>query len=112
GLFIGKPGNSAKLCTLRLRDSVRNQGVGRVLVTEGLNRLLLHNPSKFHVTISEAAEQGCTSFFESIGFRQIAVQPNRYRKGVDEFVYSCPKEEIAEAINNDLGKGMERALFG
>jgi hypothetical protein len=36
GLFIGKPGDSAKLCTLRLRESVRNQRIGRVLVTEGL----------------------------------------------------------------------------
>src|SRR5215471_3292410 len=56
GLFIGKPGDSAKICTLRLREHVRNQGIGRVLVTEGLGCLLAGNPSSFHVTISEGAE--------------------------------------------------------
>ncbi len=112
GLFIGKPGNLAKLCTLRLRESVRNQGVGRVLVTEGLSRLLNRNTSRFHVTVSEAAEEGSTSFFESIGFRRIAVEPNRYKSGVDEFIYSCPSDEIAEIINNELSQGIERTLFG
>ncbi|HUU18174.1 MAG TPA: GNAT family N-acetyltransferase [Sedimentisphaerales bacterium] len=112
GLFIGKPGNLAKLCTLRLRESVRNQGVGRVLVTEGLNRLLDRDTSRFHVTISEAAEKGCTSFFESIGFQRIAIEPNRYKKGLDEFVYSCQRNEVVEIINNELSQGIERTLYG
>lgn len=112
GLFIGKPGNLAKLCTLRLRESVRNQGIGRVLVTEGLRRLLGCDTSRFHVTISEAAEEGSTAFFEAIGFRRIAVQPNRYKSGVDEFVYTCPSNEIVEIINNELSQGIERTLFG
>jgi len=112
GLFIGKPGNSAKLCTLRLRDSVRNQGIGRVLTTEGLRLLLAPDTNRFHVTISEAAEEGSTAFFESIGFRRIAVRPNRYRNGVDEFIYSCPSNEIAETIHNELSQGIERTLFG
>lgn len=112
GLFIGKPGNSAKLCTLRLRESVRDQGVGRVLVTEGLSRLLDPDTNRFHVTISEAAEEGCKPFFESIGFRQIAVEPNRYTNGLDELIYSCPRDEVAETIDNELSQGIERTLFG
>lgn len=112
GLFIGKPGNLAKLCTLRLRESIRNQGVGRVLVTEGLSRLLDRDTSRFHVTISEAAEKGCTSFFESIGFQRTAIEPNRYRKGLDEFVYSCQREQVVEIINNELSQGIERTLYG
>ena len=112
GLFIGKPGNSAKLCTLRLRESVRNQGVGRALVTEGISRLLDRDTSSFHVTVSEAAEEGCTPFFESIGFRQIAIEPNRYKSGLDEFVYSCPRDEVVETINNELSQGIERTPYG
>ena len=112
GLFIGKPGNSAKLCTLRLRESVRNQGVGRVLVTEGISRLLDRDTSRFHVTVSEAAEEGCMPFFESIGFRRIAIEPNRYKSGLDEFVYSCPRDEVVETINNELSQGIERTLYG
>src|SRR5579872_3237989 len=34
GILIAKPGESAKLCSLRLRESFRNQGIGRVLLTE------------------------------------------------------------------------------
>ena len=112
GLFIGKTGNSAKLCTLRLRESIRNQGVGRVLVTEGLSRLLNHGTNGFHVTVSEASEEGSTAFFESIGFRRIAVERNRYRSGVDELIYSCPRDEIAEVIDNELSNGIERTLYG
>lgn len=112
GLFIGKPGNLAKLCTLRLRESVRNQGIGRVLVTEGISRLLDRDTSRFHVTVSEAAEEGCTPFFESIGFRRIAIEPNRYKSGLDEFVYSCPRDEVVETINNELSQGIERTLYG
>ncbi len=112
GVFIGKPGNLAKVCTLRLRESVRNQGIGRVLVTEGLSRLLKRDTTRFHVTISEAAEEGCMPFFESIGFRRIATIPNRYKTGLDEFVYSCPRNEIAEIINNQLSQGIDRTLYG
>ncbi len=112
GLFIGKPGNSAKLCTLRLRESVRNQGVGRVLVTEGICRLLDRDTSRFHVTVSEAVEEGCMSFFESIGFRRVAIEQNRYKNGLDEFVYSCPRDEVVETINNELSQGIERTLYG
>jgi predicted transcriptional regulator len=111
GLFIGKI-DSAKLCTLRLRESIRNQGIGRVLVAEGLRHLLRSESSRFHVTISEGAEEGCIPLFESIGFRRIAVERNRYLPGVDEFVYSCGKDEIVEAVNNELSFGMERTLFG
>ena len=112
GLFIGKPGNLAKLCTLRLRESVRNQGIGRVLVTDGISRLLDRDTIRFHVTVSEAAEEGCTPFFESIGFRRIAIEPNRYKSGLDEFVYSCPRDEVVETINNELSQGIERTLYG
>jgi predicted transcriptional regulator/ribosomal protein S18 acetylase RimI-like enzyme len=112
GVFIGKPGNLAKLCTLRLRESVRDKGVGKALVTEGLIRMLDRETSRFHVTISEAAEEGCTSFFESIGFQRIAIEPNRYKRGMDELIYTCPRNEIVEVINNELSQGIERTLDG
>ena len=111
GLFIGKI-DSAKLCTLRLRESIRNQGIGRVLVAEGLRHLLRTPSPKFHVTISEGAERGCIPLFESIGFQRIAIERDRYLPGVDEFVYSCAKSEIIEAVNNELSMVMERELFG
>jgi predicted transcriptional regulator len=35
-----------------------------------------------------------------------------YLPGVDELVYSCGREEIVEAVKNELSFGMERTLFG
>ena len=87
GLFIGKSGKAAKICTLRLRKSIRNQGVGKALITEGLDSLLDSNTERVYGTISGAAEECCMPFFESIGFEQIAIEANRYVKGVEEFIY-------------------------
>lgn len=112
GLFIGKPGNSVKICTLRLRESIRNLGIGRALITEGLKNLLRNVTEKFHVTISEDAEEGAIAFFESIGFRRIAVKRNCYKYGVDEFIYTCPKNELIEIIQNELSLGIEQTLYG
>ncbi len=112
GLFIGKSGPSAKICTLRLREPVRRQGIGRALVTEGFHGLLAADTNAVHVTISEGAEQGCKAFFESIGFRRRAIERNRYRKGLDEFVYSCEARELAQVLHADLAGGLERTLFG
>ena len=81
-------------------------------MAEGIRHLLRSKSSKFHVTVSEGAEEGCAPLFESIGFRRIAVERNRYLPGVDEFIYSCEKDEIVEAVNNELSFVMERTLFG
>lgn len=112
GIFIGKLGDSAKICTLRLRESARNQGVGRALVTEGLTKLLVTKANRFHVTISEAAEEGAIDFFESLGFGRIGVESDRYRKGVDEFIYACSGQEVEEMVRNELAKGVDKTLFG
>lgn len=112
GLFIGKPGHSAKVCTLRLREPIRNQGIGRALVTEGISRLIQPATSRFHVTISEGAEEGCIPFFESLGFRRTAVENSRYKTDLDEFIYSCSQVEVSEVINNYLSAGIDRYLYG
>jgi len=112
GLFIGKPGPSVKICTLRLREEVRRQGIGRALITEGFHSLLVPDAHTVRVTISEGAEEGCLAFFESIGFRRRAIERNRYRKGLDEFIYSSSAAELAEVLHGDLAHGLERTLFG
>ena len=112
GLFIGKPGISAKVCALRLRNRVRNHGIGRSLITEGLERLVGRNTARLHVTISEAAEDGSLAFFESIGFSRMAVARDRYQRGVDEFVYGGPVEAVLDTLRGNLAQGVERMLFG
>ena len=90
GLFIGKKGKSAKICTLRVRKDFRYQGIGKTLISEGVDCLMDQNTKDLYVTISEVAKDNCASFFESMGFHQEAVERNRYRRGVDEFIYTCP----------------------
>jgi len=94
GLFIGKRGVSAKICTLRLRKSIRGQGVGSDLLSVGISHLIDPNTNQLYVTVSGAAEDGSRHFFESEGFKLKAVEPNRYNKGVEEFVYVREVERI------------------
>lgn len=89
GLFIGKPGTVAKICTLRLRKSIQSLRVGSDLLAAGLSYLVDSNTEKVYVTVSSGAEDGCQEFFKGRGFNQIAIEPNRYVSGVEEFVYSC-----------------------
>lgn len=104
GLFIGKPGKHAKMCTLRLREKVRRRGWGTALMAVGINLLLDQDTQDIHLTVSEAVGTGCIAFFEGLGFRRIAVKSGKYIRGVDEFVYICPTSEL-EAIPHEKGLG-------
>jgi predicted transcriptional regulator/ribosomal protein S18 acetylase RimI-like enzyme len=112
GLFIGKAGEHAKLCTLRLREGIRRQGVGSSLVVEGFRHLLSAETTDVHVTVSEGAEPECVPFFESIGFRRTAVLPDRYVKGLDEFVYGCSVGELSAYLDERTPSVLEHTLFG
>lgn len=112
GVFIGKSGRHSKLCTLRLRQGVRNQGLGMALVAIGLRDLIRHGARDIHVTVSEAAESSCSMFFEALGFRRIAVARDRYVPDIDEFVYSCPAPDVCALLRDDLLPRVMRAREG
>ena len=112
GLFIGKPGPRAKICTLRLRETLRARGLGRVLVTEGLQRILTPDTRSVHVTISEAADAAVLPFFKSLGFRQTAIVPNRYCQGVDEYVCESLAETVRPLVEYRSLKATDYTLFG
>ncbi len=73
GVFIGKRGRCAKLCTLRLREPLRRQGIGKALAAQGLALLLRSETKDVHVTISAALGPQTSTFFENLGFREKAV---------------------------------------
>jgi predicted transcriptional regulator/ribosomal protein S18 acetylase RimI-like enzyme len=112
GLCIAKPGESAKICTMRLRNVARNRGIGKALILEAFSHLLRASSRRFHVTISEGAEEGSIPFFESLGFRRVAVQRNRYQRGLDEYVYACRDFEVSETVSHLYEGAIERGLFG
>ncbi|HUT58219.1 MAG TPA: GNAT family N-acetyltransferase [Phycisphaerae bacterium] len=112
GAFIGKPGRRAKICTLRLADRFRCRGLGKALVHEGVRHLAQSATRDVHVTVSEAAEKTCQAFFEGLGFRHIATERERYVRGVDEYVYSCPAVELKQHLNQLVFPQIRKQLFG
>jgi predicted transcriptional regulator/ribosomal protein S18 acetylase RimI-like enzyme len=112
GIFIGKPGRRAKLCTLRLREEWRDLGLGPLLMSEGIAKLVDDRTRQVYVTVSEAAEPGCTRFFERMGFSLIGAERNRYVRGVDEFVYSCPASELRARLRDISNRRATKTLFG
>jgi len=112
GLFIGKPGRRAKLCTLRIQKPWRDRGLGTLLMAEGIRNLVQDDTREVYVTVSEAAEPGCTCFFKSMGFSMIDVQRDRYVHGVDELIYSSPARELKANLNRIASERAARTLFG
>lgn len=112
GLFIGKPGRRAKLCTLRIQKPWRDRGLGTLLMAEGMRNLVQDDTREVYVTVSEAAEPGCTCFFKSMGFSMIDVQRDRYVHGVDELIYSSPARELKANLNRIASERAARTLFG
>lgn len=90
GLFIGKKGTNSKICALRLKDEAKKNGFGKALLSKGLYHTINESTKNIIVTVSEAAEPNVASFFESLGFNNIANVRNRYCHGVDEHIYTCP----------------------
>jgi len=112
GLFLGKPGRDAKLCTLRLSPRLQGRRVGSALLAYGLNHLLTPDTKRVHVTVSEATEPGCRAFFESFGFKPMATVDDRYVPGVSEYIYGSPAEKLAETVREQLGQRIIPTLFG
>lgn len=112
GLFIGKPGRRAKLCALRVREKWRHRGLGKLLMAEGIQELLDQNTEEVYVTVSEAAGPGTEGFFKAAGFEMVAYARDRYIRGVDEMVYSCPAKALKSRLRRIADTRLTRTLFG
>lgn len=111
GLFIGKPGPRAKVCTLRLRPAVRRQGFGRRLLIRGLQTLLASQAEELYVTVSEGADRFVHGFFGHVGFSPLSVAPDRYIEGLAEYVYVCPAETLRREIGPVRQNARPQSLF-
>lgn len=98
--IVKRTKNSAKLCTLKVRDKYRGFGVGHKLLKSTLNDLFHKNCKNVHFTISEEILNQCNSFFTDYGFRLSNWKKNYYVKGRDELIFS--------ASVNELKKGLEK----
>ena len=82
-----------------LKEQYRFKGIGKRLLVEGMRLLIKPNTENIYVTINENFKF-VVQFFESFGFQQIAIVPDRYVKGEKELVYSCLKENWEDNNEN------------
>lgn len=90
--------NSAKLCTLRVKESHRGQGLGERLLHRTVSDLLERQSRSVYYTISEKVLAECQTFFEPYQFELTHWQRNLYVRGLDELCFSAPAPRIQEAI--------------
>jgi predicted transcriptional regulator/ribosomal protein S18 acetylase RimI-like enzyme len=94
GLAIAKRGKHAKLCSIRIRDGFRNRGLGKDLLRALAGELCAAGVQEVYVTLSEALDEGPRRFFEALGFVPCGRLKEKYLTGVDELVYSWPREAM------------------
>jgi predicted transcriptional regulator/ribosomal protein S18 acetylase RimI-like enzyme len=98
GLIIAKRGKRAKICSLRVNESLRRKGWATRLLARVMAILIADGAEQVYVTVSEAAEPSVVRFFEELGFQNEAWVESKYVNGVDEFVYCSPSKRIAERL--------------
>jgi predicted transcriptional regulator/predicted N-acetyltransferase YhbS len=79
---------SAKLCTLRVRESHGGLGIGHELLQRTLKDLLAGGCRRVHFTISEKILSECGDFFTPYGFSMVSWTKGRYVAGMDELAFS------------------------
>lgn len=89
-------GASAKLCSFYVEPGVRRTGVAADLLATALARARARRCSDIHFTIGEDGASEHASYFEQFGFSFCGNLGQRYRKGVDEWVYRA-KVGVADA---------------
>lgn len=90
---------SAKLCTLRVRDSHQGQGLGERLLHQTVSDLLNRECKSVFYTISEKVFAECSGFFEPYKFELRHWQKNLYVRGWDELEFAAPSNKLRIAIS-------------
>jgi len=94
GVLIAKRGLHAKICSLRIKESLRDEGWGKCLLSHAAEDLLRTGSRSAYVTVSEGAGGVPHRFFQRLGFALSKRLQSRYVQGVDELVYSWPGTEM------------------
>ena len=96
---IGKKGQkSAKLCTLRVRDSFRGSGLGQRMLVDTLCDLLEVECKSVHFTISEEICPDSLGFFTKYGFGLASWSRGKYVKGLDELAFAASAKRIRTSL--------------
>ena len=112
GLLIAKRAKRAKLCSIRVRESLQGNGWGVKLLRAAVERLMHDGTEQMYVTISEALEDTHRQFFETLGFAACSRLKSKYVTGVDELVYTWSKREMWRLLNFSESSSTQQALCG
>lgn len=91
-------GASAKLCSFYVEPGVRRTGVAADLLATALARARARRCSDIHFTIGEDGAGEHARYFEQFGFSFCGSLGQRYRKGVDEWVYRAKVNSADAAL--------------
>jgi predicted transcriptional regulator/ribosomal protein S18 acetylase RimI-like enzyme len=98
-LSIGKRSDkSAKLCTLKVREKYKRNGLGHKLFLDTLSELFKNNCRNIHYTISEEIQNQMGNFFKPFGFNRISWECNRYSYGSEEQVFSSSSDFLKSRL--------------
>jgi predicted transcriptional regulator len=102
---------SAKLCTLKVADNYRNSRLGQYLLRSSIKKILSDGSRSVHYSISEPIELQCGNFFTPYGFNLRFWKKGRYRKGVDELVFSADSTALIHELRSRVDTNINSVLF-
>lgn len=80
-------GGESEMLRLAVDPEVRRQGVARMLVESGLERLRREKVESCHLEVRKD-NQGAIAFYEALGFQRSGRRKSYYRDGTDAALYS------------------------
>lgn len=87
GLAITKNGYRAKLCHISVANAARDRRIGSILARLALRDMIKNGAGEIRVSTGEEVYREHASFFQSLGFREVDWQVNRYRRNVAEILW-------------------------
>lgn len=80
-------GGESEMLRLAVDPEVRRQGVARMLVESGLERLRREKVESCHLEV-RMDNRGAIAFYEALGFQRAGRRKSYYRDGTDAALYS------------------------
>lgn len=88
GILLGKvKGNRYKVRTLFVAPEYRGRGLGGDLLRRGIDAAYASGASFVYLTVADTMSDELAPLMRSEGFRQLALERNRYGIGRDELVF-------------------------
>jgi len=99
GLAITKNQKDAKLCHISVLEEYQQNNVGIFLMRKAVQEMFSRGASSVCVTTGEETYQKHGDFFRRCGFSLLKAQKNRYRKDVDELIWTADRQILRNYLD-------------